>query len=218
MVYDKFVACANPLPVTALKPPRSNLAPLFACIAAVPMSLRVQATTLTLVTFLVTLGILLWPADRRVPQQQPLIVQPAITHRVDFQAPPAVSPARERPRAASADPPVSEVRPTVAQVEEAKAQYFSTVPVPAYVVLGPAPDQSGQTLTLRNSSSRPLDVSVTASNPHTGHEASAQVNLPPFSDVPIDVAQFLVEKGDLLTLHGPPFADREIDTDSDSVF
>jgi hypothetical protein len=181
------------------------------------MSLRVQAATLTLVTFLVTLAISLWP-ERRVPQQQPPIAQPSITHQPDIQASSAAAPVLERPRAASADAPVSEVRPTAAQVEEAKAQYFSTVPVPAYVVLGPAPDQSGQTLTLRNSSSRPLDVSVTASNPHTGHKASAQVSLPPFSDVPIDVAQFLVEKGDLLTLHGPPFADREIDTDSDSVF
>jgi hypothetical protein len=181
------------------------------------MSLRVQAATLTLVTFLVTLAISLWP-ERRVPQQQPPIAQSSITHQPDIQASSAAAPVLERPRAASADAPVSEARPTAAQVEEAKAQYFSTVPVPAYVVLGPAPDQSGQTLTLRNSSSRPLDVSVTASNPHTGHEASAQVSLPPFSDVPIDVAQFLVEKGDLLTLHGPPFADREIDTDSDSVF
>jgi hypothetical protein len=181
------------------------------------MSLRVQAATLTLVTFLVTLGILLWPA-RRVPQQQPLIAQPSMTHGLDFQAPSAAAPALERPRATIADPSVAEVHPTVAQIEEAKAQYFSTVPVPAYVVLGPAGDQSGQTLTLRNSSARPLDVSVTASNPHTGHEASAQVNLPPFSDVPIDAAQFLVQKGDLLTLHGPPFADRQIDTDSDAVF
>ena len=102
--------------------------------------------------------------------------------------------------------------------DDVKPPSLSQIPIPAWIVLSPAADQSGRTLTLRNSSARPLDVSVTITNSQSGHAATAQVSLPPFTDVPIDPAQLVVQKGDLLTLHGPPFADRQVDTDSDDAF
>jgi hypothetical protein len=181
------------------------------------MSLRAQAATLTLVTFSVTLAILFWSARDRHPHE-PLIAQPPMLRAAAFPAPSAPAPVLERSRPVGAGPSVAAIHPALAQNDESKAQSFAQVPVPAWVVLGPATDQSGRTLTLRNSSARPLDVSVTVSNPQTGHQASAQVNLPPFADVPIEAAQLLVQKGDVLTLHGPPFGDREVDTSAENAF
>jgi hypothetical protein len=101
---------------------------------------------------------------------------------------------------------------------ELKVQPFSEKPVPVFVLLGPAANPPGQVATLRNPSARPMEVSLTASNSTTGHQASVEATLAPFADVIIDEARLVVEKGDVLTLHSPPFADREVDTADDAAF
>jgi quercetin dioxygenase-like cupin family protein len=64
---------------------------------------------------------------------------------------------------------------------------------------------------LRNGSNKALDVTVTANNATTGHQSVAHVALAPFHTEQLSASQFEVEPGDHLTLHSPPFADREFD-------
>lgn len=101
---------------------------------------------------------------------------------------------------------------------EIRIQPFSEKPVPVFVLLAPAANPPGEVATLRNPSARAMDVSITASNPTTGHQASAEATLAPFAEVAIDEAGFSVQKGDVLTLHSPPFADRQVDTADESAF
>ena len=90
--------------------------------------------------------------------------------------------------------------------EIAKAPPLPDIEVPVSVVL------TGQAATLRNGSARALDLTVTASNQQTGHHASTQLTLAPFQRLNIEDDELVVEQGDVLTLHSPPFHDREIET------
>jgi hypothetical protein len=181
------------------------------------MGIRVQVITLIVVTFSVTLGILLWSQRDTTPY--PASSPPASTPLAAVAPPPyAATPMPPKPPAFSSGPTLADAHAAANADDEIKPPSFAQIGVPAWIIFGPSTDQAGRTLTLRNSSARPLDVSVTISNSQTGHQASATAHLPPFAKVPIDEAELLVQKGDLVTLHGPPFADRQVDTDADNAF
>jgi hypothetical protein len=172
------------------------------------MRLRVQAIALLLATFSLTLGILLW-RQRGTPQQELLSADPqappVADARTAIPAPPPTARAQGVASAASSTP---QTRVAVAPEEVAKAPPLPDIEVPVSVVL------TGQAATLRNGSARALDLTVTASNQETGHHASTQVTLAPFQRLNIDGDEFVVEHGDVLTLHSPPFHDRAIETDT----
>jgi hypothetical protein len=183
------------------------------------MNPRVPAIVLAIGAFSVTVGISL---RQQRAQDLPAIagtaaMTPRPFARQDGVAGmmPAATTAQPVNPAASAAPGAHPAEPTDPEIQ---IQPFSEKPVPVFVVLGPAANPPGQVATLRNPSSRPMDVSITASNPTTGHQASAEATLAPFADVVIDEARLVVQKGDVLTLHSPPFADRQVDTADDSAF
>jgi hypothetical protein len=105
------------------------------------------------------------------------------------------------------------MRPVVSSESSDIPQSFSEVEVPAFVVLDPTTDQSGLHATLRNASARSLEISVTASSSRGGPRASAQVTLAPFEEKSLSEEDLLVKPGELLTLHSPPFRDRETQGD-----
>jgi hypothetical protein len=160
-----------------------------------------------LATFSVTLGLLLWH-QRRAHLQEPQTVDTETTHAADSRT---TTPAMPLPRRQTGEVPAAlprpETRPAGAAEEVTKPPELTGIEVPVSVVL------TGQSATLRNGSARPLDLTITASNQATGHQASAQVTLAPFQRMSIDGNEFVVEHGDLLTLHSPPFHDREIETE-----
>jgi hypothetical protein len=184
------------------------------------MNPRISAIVLAIGAFSFTVGISLW-------QQRRAQDLPAITGTTARTSQPVsrqeagagmMSAARTAQPAGPAGATAAGVHPAEPPDPELKIQPFSEKPVPVFVVLGPAASPPGQVATLRNPSARPMDVSITASNPTTGHQASAEASLAPFADVVIDEARLIVQKGDVLTLHSPPFADRQVDTADDSAF
>jgi hypothetical protein len=172
------------------------------------MRLRVQATALLLATFSLTLGVLLW-RQRGAPQPELLSADahapPVADSRMAIPVPPPSAPEQG---AASAAASMPQSRVAVAPEEVAKAPPLPDIEVPVSVVL------TGQAATLRNGSARALDLTVTASNQETGHHASTQLTLAPFQRMNIDGDELVVEHGDVLTLHSPPFRDREIATET----
>jgi hypothetical protein len=169
------------------------------------MRLRVQATALLLATFSLTLGGLLW-RQRGVPQPQLLSADAHAPPVADSRMAMPVAPPTAPEQGAAAASSMPQFRATVAPEEVAKAPPLPAIEVPVSVVL------TGQAATLRNGSARALDLTVTASNQQTGHHASTQLTLAPFQRMNIEGDEFVVEQGDVLTLHSPPFHDREIET------
>jgi hypothetical protein len=92
------------------------------------------------------------------------------------------------------------------------AVYVDGLPVPALVSLNSTTAGSGGAAVLRNVSDETLDITVMASNPATGHQASVQVTLDRFRSVKLDQLGLVIEQGDHLTLHSPPYLDREVDS------
>ena len=169
------------------------------------MRLRVQATALLLATFSLTLGGLLW-RQRGASQPELLSADAPASPVADSRAIPAPpQTAREQDVAAAASA-MPQSRFAVTPEEIAKAPPLPDIEVPVSVVL------TGQAATLRNGSARALDLTVTASNQQTGHHASTQLTLAPFQRLNIEGDELVVEQGDVLTLHSPPFHDREIET------
>ena len=174
------------------------------------MGSGVRTTLLALVALSITLGVSFWYQHRMHPEDQPAATAPIVsTHtpiassdRIASVATGTAAPARSPSAAAQAAP---------SQEGESLPPPFSTVEVPASVLIGPGTDETGREATLRNSSARLLEVSITASNTRTGHQAMAQLTLSPFQRVSLADSGVRVEPGDVLTLHSPPFRDREID-------
>jgi hypothetical protein len=173
---------------------------------------RATAPAIALATFSITLGVSLWHQHRALPPDQ--VAAPAApASEPVVAAPHAVASVPAVVVASKSPPAVLQAVVTAGETEPAPTP-FATVEVPAFVLVGPPTDQSGREATLRNSSPRSLDVSVTANNPTTGHQATAQVRLAPFQRLSLADTGFRVEPGDVLTLRSPPFRDREIDVES----
>jgi hypothetical protein len=168
------------------------------------MSLRLQAAAFVLTAFAIALAILLWPPRETQHEQSPIAYVPVA--RSNAVAP--VAPISFVSDRQTSEPVMAPSTPAgrAAAAADAGQPSFSDIEVPVFVMV------RGQAATVRNASSRTMDVTITASNRSTGHQASAQVALSSFQRVDLDATEFAVERGDMITVHGPPFRDREIET------
>jgi hypothetical protein len=169
------------------------------------------------VAFSITLGVSFWQQRRsRPPDPVAVTVPDAHTEEPIVQAPPRAAVTTGAAVVQSQSAPAAIPAAAAAAASEPPPSPFSAIEVPAFVLLGSTTEQSGREATLRNSSARSLEVSVTANNPRTGHQAAAQLSLAPFQRINLADAGFRVESGDVLTLSSPPFRDREIDVEAEA--
>jgi hypothetical protein len=177
------------------------------------IGVRATAPAIAIATFSITLGVSLWYQHHALPADQIAVTVAATPADAPIvHTPPLASSAI---RVAAPDQPPIALQAVVTPKEsEAAPTSFSTVEVPAFVLVGPGTNESGRQATLRNSSPRSLQISVTANNPATGHQATAQVTLAPFQRLSLADTGFRVEPGDVLILSSPPFRDRQIDVEA----
>jgi len=156
------------------------------------------------ITFSLACGVLLWnegardgdraaPLGRqRLPAPDQRVGQPP---RSDFQ--PSAPPAAVQPT-----PPPGD--------EGDNAADLSQTEIPVTVLSRRTAPESGPVATLTNLSARALKVDVTAANAATGKQAFLQLVLAAHEHKDLSGAGLEIEKGDQVTVHGPPYRDREV--------
>jgi hypothetical protein len=138
------------------------------------------------------------PTDMAVPPVTTLVdssePQTAPQSEIKLTGSPAASPptaAREETAADAATP---------AEPEEQ--------PVPVSFHFARSPDQSGVTVTLRNSAKGAQHVSVTALDPRTGNRSTVWVNMPGYSWANLNEAGLIAQHGDELMAESPGYLAR----------
>jgi hypothetical protein len=145
-----------------------------------------------------------------VRPQDPVVMRVPAVQKVDEPVTtPNITVAARHEELPPTPPPAPEIHRAVPADQPAQVESFSKLEVPVYVLLTPAGNGSGKTATLKNRSARSLDVTVTASNAATGHQASIQVTLDAFEQTSVKGTEFVVEQGDVVTVSSPPYHDRE---------
>jgi hypothetical protein len=176
------------------------------------MTFRTSIALTMIGTFILAAAFLLWRQGAFVQEQKPLLQE--VRAEASREAPnaqaPVYRPAETVPQSTSIDS-----GPKAAKVYEVSSEQespdLSKVPVPAMVLTVPDPHQPGdRNALLMSSSPETLNVSVTASNPASGTQSSVQTTISRGQTVHLSDFGLVVQPGDRITVHSPPYADREI--------
>lgn len=83
-------------------------------------------------------------------------------------------------------------------------------PVPVRLMFHPDPSGASVAASLRNNSDKSLDITITASNPVTGNQSSAQLTLAPHGNADLTQSGLIIGHGDDVTITSASYADRQM--------
>jgi hypothetical protein len=72
------------------------------------------------------------------------------------------------------------------------------------------PGDSTPAASLRNTSSEPLHLTVTAANSQTGHQSTVEIDVAPMTTVELGASGLQLEHGDEVTISSPSYEDRSL--------
>jgi hypothetical protein len=181
---------------------------------------RLELPAMALLGFVATLGVWRWEQRSAAPQH--VLRHSPVPQPLRAPATPAVDRYRgifAAGTAPASHPPAAAVIASAAVAPPSSGEGIeglegpvdpSLLDVPVRVMPHLPADESTGSVTVLSTTNQPLSVDVTISRSQSGSGSIAHVDLRPRERMDLADQGFIVGRGDAVTLHSPPYRDREV--------